>query len=95
MSFILNRFLINTKIVLMLCSYSLLHKLLKKSLYSLLESKKITFDLLWALFKSNEIVYAPTYNTEDEPRAFKLDYASLVSTNTHQIYFDALATKLN
>ena len=66
----------------------------KKSLYPLLESKKITFDLLWALFKSNEIVYAPTYNTEDEPRAFKLEYASLVSINTHRNYFDALATNL-
>ncbi|KAL2049574.1 hypothetical protein ABVK25_010153 [Lepraria finkii] len=42
----------------------------KKSLYPLLESKKITFDLLWALFKSNEIIYTPTYNTEDVPRAF-------------------------
>ncbi|KAK3169312.1 hypothetical protein OEA41_008695 [Lepraria neglecta] len=49
----------------------------KKSLYPLLESKKITFDLLWALYKSNEIVFAPTYNTEDEPRAFKLEYTSL------------------
>ena len=64
----------------------------KKSLYPLLESKKITFDLLWALFKSNEIFYTPTYNTEDVPRAFKLEYASLV--NTHRNYLDALATNL-
>lgn len=55
----------------------------KKSLYPLLESKKITFDLLWTLFKSDEIVYTPTYNTEDEPRAFKLEYANLVSTKMH------------
>ncbi|KAL9100253.1 MAG: hypothetical protein Q9163_004345 [Psora crenata] len=49
----------------------------KKSLYPLLESKKITFDLLWILFKSDEIVYTPIYNTEDKPRAFKLEYANL------------------
>ena len=49
----------------------------KKTLYPMLESGTITFDLLWALFKSNEIVYAPTYNTEDVPRAFKVEYATL------------------
>jgi len=66
----------------------------KKSLYPLLESKKITFDLLWALFKSDEIVYTPTYDTLGEPRAFKIEYAYLVSTDTHSNYFDALATDL-
>ena len=49
----------------------------KKTLYPMLKSGTITFDLLWALFKSNEIVYAPTYNTEEVPRAFKVDYANL------------------
>ena len=65
----------------------------RNTLYPMLESKKITFDLLWALFRSNEIIYTPTYSTEDEPRAFKLDYAFQVRTNTPQSYFDALATK--
>ncbi len=51
----------------------------KKTLYPMLESRVITFDLLWALYKSNEIVYAPTYTTEEVPRAFKVEYANLVS----------------
>ena len=49
----------------------------KKTLYPMLESGTITFDLLWALFKSNDVVYAPTYNTEEVPRAFKVEYATL------------------
>lgn len=51
----------------------------KKTLYPLLENNTITFDLLWALFKSNEIAYCPTYGNADEPRAFKIEYANLVS----------------
>ena len=50
----------------------------KKTLYPLLENNTITFDLLWALFKSNEIAYCPTYGNPDEPRAFKIEYANLV-----------------
>lgn len=67
---------------------------IKKSLYLLLESKKITFDLLWALFKSDEIVYTSTYDTLSEPRAFKIEYAYLISTDTHSNYFDVLITDL-
>lgn len=52
----------------------------KKTLYPLLESNTITFDLLWALFKSNEIAYCPTYSNPDEPRAFKIEYATKVRT---------------
>ena len=51
---------------------------IKKTLYPLLESNTITFDLLWALFKSNEIAYCPTYSNPDEPRAFKIEYATKV-----------------
>ncbi|RDW83713.1 ATP-binding protein [Aspergillus mulundensis] len=47
----------------------------KKTLYPLLEANTITFDLLWALFKPNTIAYAPTYGNQDEPRAFKIEYA--------------------
>ena len=50
----------------------------KKTLYPLLESKKITFDLLWALYKSNEIAYCETYLNPNEPRAFKIEYANMV-----------------
>ena len=55
------------------------YKQTKKTLYPLLESNKITFELLWALFKSNEIAYCDTYSNPDEPRAFKIEYANLVS----------------
>lgn len=48
----------------------------KKTLYPLLESNTITFDLLWALFKPNDIAYCPTYGNADEPRAFKIEYAT-------------------
>ena len=52
----------------------------KKTLYPLLEANTITFDLLWALFKSNEIAYCPTYSNPDEPRAFKIEYANKESS---------------
>ena len=52
----------------------------KKTLYPLLEANTITFDLLWALFKSNEIAYTPTYSNPDEPRAFKIEYANKESS---------------
>ncbi|WEW57032.1 hypothetical protein PRK78_002491 [Emydomyces testavorans] len=52
----------------------------KKTLYPLLENNTITFDLLWALFKPNTIVYTPTYGAVDEPRAFKLEYATKESS---------------
>jgi len=51
---------------------------IKKTLYPLLESNRITYDLLWALYKSNEIAYCPTYSNPDEPRAFKIEYANPV-----------------
>ena len=50
----------------------------KKTLQPLLESGKITFDLAWALFKSNEIVYTSTYGHEEMPRAAKVSYVSKV-----------------
>ncbi|KAI2082552.1 guanine nucleotide exchange protein for ADP-robosylation factor [Ophidiomyces ophidiicola] len=53
---------------------------IKKTLYPLLENNTITFDLLWALFKPNTIVYTPTYGAVDEPRAFKLEYATKESS---------------
>jgi ATPase family associated with various cellular activities (AAA) len=52
----------------------------KKTLYPLLESNMITFDLLWALFKPNTIAYTPTYGHTDEPRAFKIEYATKESS---------------
>jgi len=48
----------------------------KSSLYPMLENNMITFDLLWALFKPNSIGYCGTYGDQEEPRAFKLDFAT-------------------
>lgn len=47
----------------------------KRTLYPLLESNMITFDYVWALFKPNTIAYTSTYGDQDEPRAFKIEYA--------------------
>ncbi|KAG2414654.1 hypothetical protein HFD88_003845 [Aspergillus terreus] len=52
----------------------------KKTLYPLLNSNMITFDLLWALFKPNTIAYSTTYGNQDEPRAFKIEYATKESS---------------
>ncbi|KAF2201271.1 P-loop containing nucleoside triphosphate hydrolase protein [Delitschia confertaspora ATCC 74209] len=47
----------------------------KKTLYPMLKTGNITFDLLWALFKPNTIAYTQTYGSASEPRCFKVDYA--------------------
>lgn len=48
---------------------------IKKSLYPMLEHGLITFDLLWALWKPDTLVYTTTYGSHDEPRVFKVDTA--------------------
>jgi hypothetical protein len=48
----------------------------KKTLYPMLESGLITFDLLWALFKPNTLAFSTTYGNENELRAFKVEYSS-------------------
>ncbi|KAK4553771.1 hypothetical protein LTR86_009269 [Recurvomyces mirabilis] len=48
----------------------------KKTLYPLLEAGNITFDLMWALFKPNEIAITSCYGNWDEPRCFRVDYAT-------------------
>ncbi|KAK2873584.1 hypothetical protein FQN49_002271 [Arthroderma sp. PD_2] len=52
----------------------------KNALYPLLDNNTITYDLLWALFKPNTIAYTQTYSTPDEPRAFKIEYATKESS---------------
>lgn len=52
----------------------------KKTLYPLLEAGNITFDLMWALFKPNEIALTSCYGSWDEPRCFKVDYATKFCT---------------
>ncbi|KAH0841050.1 putative AAA family ATPase [Fonsecaea pedrosoi] len=48
----------------------------KKNLYPMLDNGMITFDLLWALYKPNAIVYTSTYGDQEEPRAFKIDFTT-------------------
>ncbi|POR34752.1 ATPase family AAA domain-containing protein 3B [Tolypocladium paradoxum] len=52
----------------------------KESLYPMLESGVITFDLLWALWKPNTLAYGMTYGSVDDPRVFKVDMAYHQST---------------
>ncbi|KAK1710313.1 uncharacterized protein BDZ83DRAFT_640589 [Colletotrichum acutatum] len=54
----------------------------KKSLYPMLENGLITFDLLWALFKPNTLIYTTTYGSSDEPRVFKVEQAEKMSSMT-------------
>ena len=45
----------------------------KKTLYPMLEAGIITFDLLWALYKPNDLVYTTTYGSLNEPRAYRIE----------------------
>ncbi|EFQ33968.1 ATPase [Colletotrichum graminicola M1.001] len=54
----------------------------KKSLYPMLENGLITFELLWALFKPNTLVYTTTYGSPDEPRVFKVEQAEKLTSVT-------------
>ncbi|KAK8052294.1 ATPase family AAA domain-containing protein 3A-like [Apiospora rasikravindrae] len=47
----------------------------KKNLYPLLENGLITFDLLWALWKPNTLVFTTTYGSPEEHRVFKAEMA--------------------
>lgn len=52
----------------------------KKTLYPMLENNQITYDLLWALFKPNEIAYTSTYGDNEEGRAFRMDFSTKESS---------------
>jgi hypothetical protein len=52
----------------------------KRTLFPLLEAGNITYDLLWALFTPNEIAITSTYGHWDEPRCFKVDFATKLSS---------------
>lgn len=49
----------------------------KESLYPMLDSGLITFDLLWALWKPNTLAYTTTYGSTEDPRVFKVEMAQL------------------
>lgn len=52
----------------------------KESLYPMLENGVITFDLLWALWKPDTLIFGTTYGAVEDPRAFKVDMAYRQST---------------
>lgn len=52
----------------------------KKTLYPLLENGNITFDLLWALYKPNDVAITSCYGSWDDPRCFKVDYVHKFSS---------------
>ena len=54
----------------------------KKTLYPLLAAGNITFDLMWALFKPNEIAITSCYGSWDEARCFRVEYATKNSSMT-------------
>jgi hypothetical protein len=45
----------------------------RKALKPLLRAGTITYELCWALFKPNTIVYTPTYGNKDDPRCFRVE----------------------
>lgn len=49
---------------------------IKKTLYPLLAAGNITFELLWALYRPNEIAVTSCYGAWEEPRCFRMDYAT-------------------
>ncbi|KAK5996979.1 ATPase family AAA domain-containingA-like-like protein [Cladobotryum mycophilum] len=53
---------------------------IKDSLYPMLACGIITFELVWALWKPNTVVYSPTYGCQEEPRAFKVESAQRFSS---------------
>ncbi|PVI01842.1 hypothetical protein DM02DRAFT_654094 [Periconia macrospinosa] len=50
------------------------YKDIRKTLKPMLKAGTITYNLVWALFKPNTIIYTPTYGNKDDPRCFKVDY---------------------
>ncbi|SMQ54863.1 unnamed protein product [Zymoseptoria tritici ST99CH_3D7] len=48
----------------------------KKTLYPLLAAGNITFDLVWALFKPNQVAITSCYGSWDEPRCIKAHFAT-------------------
>src|ERR1700712_3510333 len=56
------------------------------SLMPLLESREITFDLLWALFKPNDFVYGKCLGS-DKPRCVKFDLGEVRTLEDDTEYF--------
>ena len=59
----------------------------KKTLYPLLEAGNITFDLIWALFKPNELVVTSCYGEWSEPRCFTVEHTNKNASLTRGEYW--------
>ena len=59
----------------------------KKTLYPMLEKGTISSEYLWALYKPNTIAYTTTYGDTEEPRAFKIDYATKETSFTKGTFY--------
>lgn len=57
------------------------------TLVALLERKEITYDLLWALFKPNSLVYTTCFGT-GKPRCVKYDSGDEKDTREGEIYWN-------
>lgn len=58
----------------------------RKKLGPMLKSGSIRFPLLWALFKPNAVIYAPTYQNDQVPRAFRVEYIFKVGALPTETY---------
>ena len=61
---------------------------IKRTLDSLFNVECITFDLLWSLFRLNEIIYTSTYTATDEPRAFRVISISKESSLLNETWYE-------
>ncbi|GAB7358946.1 hypothetical protein MBLNU230_g5022t1 [Neophaeotheca triangularis] len=59
---------------------------IKKTLFPLLAAGNITYELLWALFKPNEVAITSSYGVWDEHRCFKVDMANRYQTMQRDYY---------
>ncbi|OQN98107.1 hypothetical protein B0A48_15939 [Cryoendolithus antarcticus] len=58
------------------------YSVIKKTLYPLIAAGNITFELLWALYKPNEIAISSCYGSWEEPRCFKVEHANKLKSMT-------------
>lgn len=66
-----------------------------KTLKPLLEAGNITFDLLWALHKPNDVAITSCYGSWDEPRCFTVDYVNKQENLTRGEWYAVEGTYLD
>ncbi|KAF2744261.1 hypothetical protein M011DRAFT_480089 [Sporormia fimetaria CBS 119925] len=52
------------------------YKSIRKRLNPMLKAGTVTYDLVWALFKPKTIAYTPTYENQEDPRCFKVEFCT-------------------